>query len=73
MFRIPFKFVSGIMLISAAANGKERCFAFDTGAMQPAVSKMYFPEIQGKRIKIAKFTEGVKKAPSPVPRRACRA
>lgn len=62
MFNIPYKLVSGIMLISAAANGKEGFFAFDTGAMQTAVNKAYFPEMQGEQISIAKFSEGVKEA-----------
>lgn len=60
MLKLPYKFVSGIMLISVTANGKEGFFAFDTGAMQTAVNKAYFPELQGKHINIAKFSEGVK-------------
>ena len=47
------------MLISAAANGKEGLFAFDTGAMQTAVNKTHFPELQGEQITIAKYSEGV--------------
>ena len=61
MIKIPYKLVGGIMLIPATANGKDGFFAFDTGAMQTAVNKAYFPEMQGERIDIAKFTEGVKK------------
>lgn len=61
MVRIPFKLVGGIMLISVTANEKEGFFAFDTGAMQTAVNEAYFPELQGERIDIAKFSEGVKK------------
>lgn len=60
MLKIPYKLVSGIMLISATANGKEGFFAFDTGAMQTAVNKVHFPELQGEHINIAKFSEGVK-------------
>ena len=61
MLKIPFKLVAGIMLISATANGQDGFFAFDTGAMQTAVNKAYFPEMQGEHIDIAKFSEGVKK------------
>lgn len=61
MMKIPYKLVAGIMLISATANGKDGFFAFDTGAMQTAVNKAHFPEMQGKHIDIAKFSEGVKK------------
>ena len=60
MFKIPYKLVGGIMLIPVTANGKEGFFAFDTGAMQTAVNKAYFPEMQGEHINIAKFSEGVK-------------
>lgn len=59
MHKIPYRLVNGIILIPASANGQEGCFAFDTGAMQTAVNKAYFPEIQGARIDIAKFSEGV--------------
>ena len=62
MVRIPYKLVGGIMLISVTANGKNGFFAFDTGAMQTAVNKAHFPEMAGKQIPIAKFTEGVKEA-----------
>ncbi len=61
MFHVPYKLVAGILLIPATANGKEGFFAFDTGAMQTAVNNAYFPEMQGKHIEIAKFSEGVKK------------
>lgn len=50
------------MLIPATANDKEGFFAFDTGAMQTAINKAYFQEMQGERIDIAKFSEGVKKS-----------
>ena len=62
MFKIQFKLVAGIMLIPVTANEKEGFFAFDTGAMQTAVNKAHFPEIQGERTDIAKYSEGVKKA-----------
>lgn len=58
---IVFRLIRGIMLIPAMADGQEGYFAFDTGAMQTAVNRAYFPELQGERIEIAKFTEGVKK------------
>ena len=60
MIKIPYKFVAGIMLIPVTADGEEGFFAFDSGAMQTAVNKAYFPEMQGKQINIAKFSEGVK-------------
>lgn len=60
MLKIPYKLVSGIMLIQVTANGKEGFFAFDTGAMQTAVNKAHFPEMQGEHINIAKFSDGVK-------------
>ena len=61
MFRIPYKLVGGIMLIPVTANGKEGFFAFDTGAMQTAVNKVYFPEMHGEHIGIAKFSGEVTK------------
>ena len=61
MQTIVFRLIKGIMLIPATADGQEGYFAFDTGAMQTAVNRDYFPELQGERIEIAKFTEGVKK------------
>lgn len=61
MRTIAFRLVKGIMLIPATADGQEGYFAFDTGAMQTAVNRAYFPELQGNTIEIAKFTEGVKK------------
>ena len=60
MIKVPYKLVGGILLISAEANGMEGFFAFDTGAMQTAVNKAYFPEMQGEHIDIAKFSESVK-------------
>ena len=62
MFQIPYKLVNGIMLIPVTANGKEGFFAFDTGAMQTAVNRAHFPEMQGEHIGIAKYSAGVKKA-----------
>lgn len=62
MINIPYELVNGIMLLPVMANGKEGFFAFDTGAMQTAVNKAYFPEMHGEHIDIAKFSEGVKKA-----------
>lgn len=62
MQTIAFRLIKGIMLIPATADGQEGYFAFDTGAMQTAMNRDYFPELQGERIEIAKFTEGVKKA-----------
>lgn len=62
MQTIAFRLVKGIVLIPATADGQEGYFAFDTGAMQTAVNRAYFPELQGDIIEIAKFTEGVKKA-----------
>ena len=47
MLKIPYKLVAGIMLIPVTANEKEGFFAFDTGAMQTAVNKAHFPEMQG--------------------------
>ena len=60
--KIPYKLVNGILLIPVAANGKEGFFALDTGAMQTAVNRAHFPEMQGEQIDIAKFTEGVRKS-----------
>ena len=62
MLKIPYKLVDGIMLVSVTANGKEGFFAFDTGAMETAVNRAYFPEMQGDHIDVAKFSEGVKKS-----------
>ena len=62
MIKIPFKLADGIILVPVTANGKAGFFAFDTGAMQTAVNKAHFPEMQGAQIQIAKFTEGVQEA-----------
>ena len=45
-----------LRLIPATANEKVGFFAFDTGAMQTAVNKAYFPEMQGEHINITKFS-----------------
>ena len=60
MIKIPYKLIAGIMLISVIADGEKGFFAFDSGAMQTAVNKIHFPEMQGKQVNIAKFSEGVK-------------
>ena len=62
MIKLQYKLADGIMLIPVTANEKEGFFAFDTGAMQTAVNRAYFPEIQGEHLEIAKFSDGVKKA-----------
>lgn len=62
MIKTPYRLVNGIMLIQATANEKEGFFAFDTGAMQTAVNKAYFPEMQGEHVDIAKFSEEVKRS-----------
>lgn len=62
MIKIPYKLANGIILVPAVANGQEGFFAFDTGAMQTAVNKAYFPELEGESIDIAKFSEEVKES-----------
>lgn len=62
MHIIPFTLISGIILIPVTANEQRGYFAFDTGAMQTAVNKAYFPEMQGEHIDIAKFSEKVKES-----------
>ena len=52
---ITFKNLAGIILISARVNGIEGWVAFDTGAMQTALNKNYFLELEGEAIKIARF------------------
>jgi len=59
LFKIPYKLVGGIMLIPVAISDIEGYVAFDTGAMQTAVNKIYFPKMQGEEINIAKFSEAV--------------
>lgn len=60
MHTIPFTLVNGIILIPVIANEKTGYFAFDTGAMQTAVNKEYFAELQGEHIDIGIFSEEVK-------------
>lgn len=62
MMKIPYRLVSGIMLVPALTNGQEGYFAFDTGAMQTAVNRTHFPAPSGERIDIAKFSEGVQES-----------
>ena len=52
---ITFKNLAGIILISARVNGLEGWVAFDTGAMQTALNKNYFLELEGEAKKIARF------------------
>ena len=60
MHTVPFKLNCGIILVPAKVNEEDGHFAFDTGAMQTAINKAYFPEMTGEHIVIAKFSEGVK-------------
>lgn len=60
MHTIPFTLVNGIILIPVIANEQTGYFAFDTGAMQTAVNKEYFAELQGEYINIGIFSEEVK-------------
>lgn len=62
MIKIQYKLVNGIILIPVCADNQEGYFAFDTGAMQTAINKAYFPEMQGEQIDIAKFSEEVKES-----------
>ena len=55
MRNITFKNLAGIILIPAQVNGIEGWVAFDTGAMQTALNKNYFLELEGEAIKIARF------------------
>ena len=57
---IDFKLLQGIILVQAAVNDEQGYLAFDTGAMQTALHKKYFSDIQGKELEIAKFSEGMK-------------
>ena len=52
---ITFKNLAGIILISARVNGIEGWVAFDTGAMQTALNRNYFLELEGEAKRIAKF------------------
>ncbi|MBQ8620737.1 MAG: aspartyl protease family protein [Oscillospiraceae bacterium] len=62
MHTVPFKLNCGIILVPAKVNEEDGYFAFDTGAMQTAINKAYFPEMTGEHIDIAKFSEGVKES-----------
>lgn len=57
---IDFKLLRGIILVQATVNDEQGYLAFDTGAMQTALHKKYFSDIQGKELEIAKFSEGMK-------------
>ena len=57
---VDFKLVQGIILVQATVNDEQGYLAFDTGAMQTALHRKYFSDIQGKELKIAKFSEGMK-------------
>lgn len=57
---IDFKLLQGIILVQATVNDEHGYLAFDTGAMQTALHKKYFSDIQGKELEIAKFSEGMK-------------
>lgn len=59
MISVNCKIINGIILIPAQADGQSGCFAFDTGAMQTAVNKTYFKDIQGESVDIAKFSQEV--------------
>lgn len=59
MISLDCKIINGIILIPAQADGQSGCFAFDTGAMQTAVNKTHFKDIQGESVDIAKFSQEV--------------
>lgn len=59
MLSLDCKILSGIILIPASADGQSGFFAFDTGAMQTAVNRAYFSDIQGESVQIAKFSQEV--------------
>ena len=56
---ITFKNLGGIILIPARVNGIEGWVAFDTGAMQTALNKNYFSELEGEIKEIARFDKEV--------------
>ncbi|MCH5163751.1 MAG: retropepsin-like domain-containing protein [Clostridiales bacterium] len=58
---INFKLVEGIILIPATVNDEQGYLAFDTGAMQTALHKKYYSDIQGNELEISKYSEGVKR------------
>lgn len=57
---INFKLLNGIVLLPAAVNDEQGYFIFDTGAMKTALHKKYFPDIQGKELEIAKYSDEMK-------------
>lgn len=62
MHTVPFTIVSGIILVAVTTDEQSGYFAFDTGAMQTAVNKAYFPKLQGEHIDIGIFSEEVKES-----------
>ncbi len=52
---IPFKNLAGILLLPAGIGGTEGWMAFDTGAMQTALNRNHFPQLEGKSREIGKF------------------
>lgn len=62
MHMVPFTLVNGIILVPVTADEQTGYFAFDTGAMQTAVNKAYFPKQQGEHIDIGIFSEEVKES-----------
>lgn len=57
---LSFRLCGGIVLVRAEACGKEGWFAFDTGAMQTTLNRVYFPELEGEALDIYKFDDDVK-------------
>lgn len=57
---IDFKLLNGIVLIPAAVNTERGYLIFDTGAMETALHKKYFSDVQGKELEIAKFNGNIK-------------
>lgn len=52
---IGFKNLAGIVLLPAVVCGREGWMAFDTGAMETALNKNHFSELEGDSREIAKF------------------
>lgn len=52
---IRFKNLAGILLLPANIGGVEGWMAFDTGTMQTALNRSYFPQLEGKAREIGKF------------------
>src|SRR3712207_5935227 len=59
---IPFETVSGIILMKAAVNSTDGFMAFDTGAMQTCLNRVYFPSLAGKSVEVAKFDQDIQTA-----------